>query len=108
MTALTLSENNLNGSIHALVNLKVLEWLYLNDNNFSGNIPDGFCDMYALYEFSLRGNPYLTGTIPQCIGNTNINHLEIGDTSIYGEIPDSICNLRKLNDLMLSGMELGT
>jgi len=80
--------------------------LVLEDNNFSGVIPEDIFFMGTIGILSLAGNN-LTSAIPSNIGNmTSIVLLDLAGNSLSGEIPASISSLRSLQLLDLSRNQL--
>jgi serine/threonine protein kinase len=123
---LVLYGNSLYGTIPAgLGNISTIREIYLNDNEFTGPVPN---DMFLRADLvNLDGN-VLTGTIPSSFGSTleslylSGNHLDgtlpptMGSSSlqsvdfstnwITGKIPVSLCEL-DLFSLMLGNNKLG-
>ncbi|KAL6188747.1 hypothetical protein ACLB2K_040138 [Fragaria x ananassa] len=69
MTALSdiwLGNNNLSGPIPDLSQLKILETLHLEDNQFSGAIPSSLGNIESLRELFLQNNN-LTGQVPNSL-----------------------------------------
>eukprot|EP01084_Bolivina_argentea_P149116 260565_1 len=78
LTFLELSNNNLFGSMNVLTNCSLLTFLFCDNNNFSGEIPNEFCNFTALGMLSIQNNTNMLGTIPSCIGNLkNLKTLRI-------------------------------
>ncbi|ESQ31280.1 hypothetical protein EUTSA_v10005698mg, partial [Eutrema salsugineum] len=130
---ITLSRNNLNGTInpaslslcsqvHVLIlnvnnfsgklpefspefrNLRVLE---LESDLFSGEIPERYGRFTALQILNLNGNP-LSGTVPAFLGNlTELTRLELAYIGFEpGQIPTTFGNLTKLTYLRLTHSNL--
>jgi hypothetical protein len=69
-----------------------LRLLYLNNNSFSGDIPNIFGDMMQLEDFLFYGNPNLEGTIPPSLCQTSdslVTPLE--DQVTVTSLPNVIC-----------------
>ena len=75
--------------IYSLINL---EYLYLSDNPFTGEISQEIQNLINLQHLDLSNNE-LTGEIPSEIGQlTNLNQLYLDDNQLNGLIPEEICN----------------
>ncbi|CAI0546281.1 unnamed protein product [Linum tenue] len=77
--------------------------LYLQDNKFSGSIPENFgCDMQELQILSLRNNR-VSGEIPDCWYHSFMFWaIDVSNNSLTGKIPASFGSLRSLSILLLS------
>ena len=88
VTYLALWENNLRGTLPAeLGNLDQLTELPLQDNYLTGSIPDlgGLTNLTLLRMW----NNQLTGKIPASLSNlTNLRYLELWENQLTGPIPD--------------------
>ncbi len=131
ITHISLSENNLSGTIPPEIgNLKYLYLLYLWGNKLEGIIPPGLGKLSVLNRLSLSQN-YLTGGIPRELGNlkslrmfycrsnklsgsippeigklANLEDVTLRDNNLSGRIPPEIGKLTKLMYLYLYGNEL--
>ena len=107
VTALSLIENNLDGSIpRELGNLSNLEALILVDNQLSGSIPPELGQLSNLEGLGLSSNQ-LTGTIPPQLGKlSNLEGLGLGSNQLTGTIPPELGNLFALEFLWLYGNQL--
>ncbi|KAL1201677.1 Protein NSP-INTERACTING KINASE 2 [Cardamine amara subsp. amara] len=86
----------------AVAELKCLADLYLNVNNFSGEIPAEIGSMAGLQVMDLCCNS-LTGEIPKNIGSLkNLNVLSLQHNKLTGEVSWSLGNLSMLSRLDLS------
>ncbi|KAM3324881.1 hypothetical protein P3S67_000005 [Capsicum chacoense] len=132
LTKLSLGGNFLIGSIPAsLGNLNNLSYLYLYDNQLSGQFLLGDLKNFntlALYNNQLSGpipselgnlkslnylllhNNQLSGPIPSELRNLkNPNHLVLSNNkNLFGPIPSELGNLKKLNNLELSDNQLSS
>ncbi len=104
ISALMLSENNLNGqirnSISALVDLSELS---LSSNSLYGQIPEGLTELTNLTRLSLQRNA-LSGVVPENIGNlSELRTLNLFSNQLIGTLPDSIGSLEFLSFFTLSG-----
>lgn len=64
-----------------------VQTLALVNNNLNGTIPDEFCDLSGLEYIYLNKN-LLTGNLPSCIGNAvSINSINLSDNHMEGLFP---------------------
>jgi Leucine-rich repeat (LRR) protein len=101
---LSVEFNSITGRIPHVIGerLHKLQYLYLNDNYFTGSLPASLGKLSALELFVVRLNR-LTGPIPPELGNlTELTNLQLFENELTGTIPLSLCNLTKLTDLALS------
>uniref|UniRef100_A0A5B7AE34 non-specific serine/threonine protein kinase n=1 Tax=Davidia involucrata TaxID=16924 RepID=A0A5B7AE34_DAVIN len=103
------SSNNLSGSIPLELcsdprnSLKVL---YLQNNMFTGPIPESLSNCSELVSLDLSFN-YLTGTVPSSLGSlSKLRDLIIWLNKLHGEIPKELTNIRTLENLILDFNEL--
>ncbi|XP_027184270.1 receptor-like protein EIX2 [Coffea eugenioides] len=97
---LYLSHNFLAGHIPQLQ--RVLSVLALNDNRFTGTIPEDLCKSENLSELDLSNN-LLSGRVPLCLGNLrDLQYLFLANNSLSGQIPSSLGNLWGLSYLHLN------
>ncbi|KAJ7947134.1 Receptor-like protein kinase [Quillaja saponaria] len=100
---LDLSSNNFTGILpsdmcHAIPKL---EFLYLNQNHFSGKLPSGWHECKELIHIYMFENRFM-GYIPTEIGNsTLLQVLALSSNSLQGSIPREIGDLRNLQFLLL-------
>ncbi|KAK9054871.1 hypothetical protein SSX86_025950 [Deinandra increscens subsp. villosa] len=89
LTILSLRSNFLNGSLPTdVLSLPSLSNLYLNRNQFSGDIPASFSSQLVTLDLSFNS---LTGNIPLSIQNlTNLNYLNVSNNQLNGSIPESL------------------
>ena len=99
LTSLSLRSNTLRGNIpNDILSLPSLRFIYLQHNNFSGDIPDYFPPRLVFLDLSYNS---FTGQIPASIQNlTNLTGLNLQNNSLRGPIPD--VNLPTLKNLDLS------
>ncbi|XP_071928230.1 receptor-like protein EIX2 [Coffea arabica] len=110
ISGLDLSHNFLTGHIPQLevgqTVVPALSSLYLNDNRFTGTIPENLCKWESLSELDLSNN-LLSGSVPLCLGNLrDLWVLNLANNSLSGQIPSSLGNLRRLDALHLNGNKL--
>ncbi|XP_027177222.1 receptor-like protein EIX2 [Coffea eugenioides] len=80
-----------------------LSSLLLNDNRFTGTIPEDLCKSEYLSELDLSNN-LLSGRVPLCLGNLRyLDTLNLANNSLSGQIPSSLGNLWRLDALHLNG-----
>ena len=117
VAGLSLSENELTGSIPAVIgNLANLRILRLDGNQFSGPIPVELGILIGLEELSLGhgendffdpGDDGLTGAIPPELGDLrNLAALNLRGHDLTGPIPAALGNLTNLRWLNLGGNSL--
>jgi len=94
---LALQNNNFTGEIPSGIfeapNIRIV---YLSDNQFQGPIPENFGDARLLKDLYLDGNQ-LTGTVPEVGVNQlqQLTELLLEDNQLTGQVPASICALRE-------------
>ncbi|KAJ9547536.1 hypothetical protein OSB04_020079 [Centaurea solstitialis] len=97
LTILSLHSNFLNGSLPLdILSLPSLTNIYLNKNDFSGEIPSALSSQ--LVTLDLSSNSF-TGNIPTSIQNlTNLNTLNLQRNSLTGSIPNlQLSGLNRFN-----------
>lgn len=103
VTRLTLSKNQLSGSIPPeLGDLFSLKLLYLSSNKLSGPIPPELGNLSSLTSLALSNNQ-LSGSIPPDLGIlSDLTLLYLSRNRLNGSIPSEFGNLSKLKSLDLS------
>lgn len=105
---LRLEDNQLSGNIPSeLGNLSNLGWLGLINNQFSGSIPPELGNLSNLWYFGLSNNQ-LNGNIPPELSNlSNLIYLYLDNNQLSGPIPKlssfSSLEVLRLSDNQLSG-----
>ncbi|GLU02628.1 hypothetical protein SLE2022_198730 [Rubroshorea leprosula] len=97
LTTLSLRSNLLNGALPSdVTSLPSLSHLYLQHNNFSGDLPANFS--YQLNVLDLSFNSF-TGNIPETVQNlTLLTGLSLQENNLSGSIPDlKLPGLKHLN-----------
>ncbi|KAH7861324.1 hypothetical protein Vadar_024601 [Vaccinium darrowii] len=86
-----LSNNNLSGKLSPIAfNLTTLGRLYLDRNNFSGNIPESL-SLITLGTLDVSDN-HFSGDLPRWIGNlTSLDELLMPKNHFHGSIPLEFC-----------------
>ncbi|XP_050367585.1 probable inactive receptor kinase At5g58300 [Argentina anserina] len=103
LKVLSLRSNRLSGSLPSdITSLPMLQYLYVQRNNFSGDIPSTFPLQLNVLDLSFNS---FTGNIPQMMRNlTRLTTLYLQNNSLSGPIPD--LDLPKLKRLDLSDNHL--
>lgn len=85
--------------------LTALEYFALNNNNFTGTLPETLGNLVLLKRMNITSNPGISGNIPSWIGNlTALERLSFsGMTGLSGELPAELFLLTSLTDLNLVG-----
>ncbi|KAH0704808.1 hypothetical protein KY290_019830 [Solanum tuberosum] len=102
LTSFSASSAHLGGVISPEVfrDLSNLEFLYLDENNFEGGIPETLWDG-SLQELALSLNKF-NGSISEKIGGSlQINYIDLSVNKLTGQLPRSVGRLKNLNKLFL-------
>ncbi|PIN20820.1 Serine/threonine protein kinase [Handroanthus impetiginosus] len=97
LMVLSLRSNLLRGNLPSdVLSLPSLRYLFLQHNNFSGDIPTSLSPRLAVLDLSFNS---LTGSIPLTIRNlTQLTALNLNNNSLSGSIPDlGFTHLRRFN-----------
>ncbi|KAK4483048.1 hypothetical protein RD792_010224, partial [Penstemon davidsonii] len=97
LRVLSLRSNRLNGTLPSdILSLPSLHYLFLQNNNFSGEIPSSLSPQLNVLDLSFNS---LTGEIPLIIRNlTQLTTLRLQNNSLSGSIPNlGLTRLRHLN-----------
>ncbi|XP_059641887.1 probable inactive receptor kinase At5g58300 [Cornus florida] len=97
LTSLSLRSNHLSGSLPLdILSLPSLNYIYLQQNNLSGDIPSSFSPRLNVLDLSFNS---FTGNIPISIHNlTHLTGLSLENNSLSGLIPDlKLLRLQHLN-----------
>ncbi|XP_075666491.1 receptor-like protein 14 isoform X2 [Castanea sativa] len=98
---LDLSHNLLDGSL-PLWSSTQLKHLHLEENNFSGSIPEPFLNMSELRTLDISDNK-LSGSIPSAISKaSNLRILLLGGNQLSGNISTQLCQLTNITLMDLS------
>ena len=103
---IVLSYNRLSGVISRIGNLTGLQYLKLDNNNFSGRIPPEIGKLTDLTVLSLNGNNFMGDIPPEICNCVNLTTLNLGNNSLTGFIPKQIGQLVNLDYLVLADNEL--
>lgn len=132
LRSLSLAQNHLNSTLASIVGLSSLQFLYLDNNRFTGLVDEAFLsDMGRLVQVDLSSNqleandipvhlfqyPFLEvldlgdnslmGSIPVNIPeNTVLQFLSFSDNILTGSLPDSITQLKALQHLDITGNDM--
>ena len=100
---ISFNENSISGNINrSIQNFTSLQHFDLSLNKLSGVIPDTLYDCDKLDYFNLTGNPQLSGSLSNQLGNLyRLRVLSIGSCNLSYTVPSSIGNLSKLEYLYL-------
>ncbi|KAK1351505.1 putative inactive receptor kinase [Heracleum sosnowskyi] len=103
LTILSLRSNGLTGSLpDDILSLPSLRYIYLQKNNFSGDIPSSFSNKLEIIDLSFNS---FTGSIPIAVENlTNLTGLSLQNNFLTGSIP--LLKPPKLEYLNLSNNQL--
>ncbi|KAF8402188.1 hypothetical protein HHK36_013140 [Tetracentron sinense] len=98
---------NITGTFPELLfDLPVLDFVYIENNKLSGQLPIKIGRLSRLGALSFAGN-WFSGTIPSSISElTQLGQLKLSRNLLSGEIPDGIRRLKNLNVLNLDGNRL--
>ncbi|MCO5596533.1 hypothetical protein L7F22_050598 [Adiantum nelumboides] len=111
---LDLAQNQLNGPLPyssdgnsavnaGLDNLTKAGHFHLNNNSFSGAIPDSICHSGMSLVHLILDSNRLTGTIPEELGQCgSLLILKLNNNQLRGAIPDQISMLSNITELQLS------
>ncbi|KAF3677134.1 putative protein IQ-DOMAIN 14-like [Capsicum annuum] len=102
LTAFYATSANLGGVISPEVfrGLSNLEFLYLDDNKFEGEIPETLW-IGSLQELALSLNMF-NGSISEKIGGCHeINYIDLSVNKLSGQIPKSVGRLKNLKNILL-------
>ncbi|CAL1402555.1 unnamed protein product [Linum trigynum] len=103
-SVLYLQDNKFSGSIPENFGklMPRLQKVYLSQNQLVGKIPSSMCDMQELQILSLRNNR-VSGEIPDCWYHSFMFWaIDVSNNSLTGKIPASFGSLRSLSILLLS------
>lgn len=105
---LDVSDNNLGGILQQNIfqNLTQLTHLYLDGNDFEGQVPMSLWSLRNLTTLILGGNRF-NGSLPEDIGRCDqLTHLNLSGNILTGLIPNSVSYLRNLKVLYLNKNKL--
>ncbi|KAM0002394.1 putative non-specific serine/threonine protein kinase [Helianthus debilis subsp. tardiflorus] len=105
---LVLNNNQFSGLVpQTLFNQSSIRRIQLSFNSFSGTLPDDMCDqLVKLRLFFISGNKF-TGPIPSSINKCRqLRYLSMSTNNFNGSIPREIGNLTLLKELFLGENDL--
>ncbi|KAJ1703421.1 hypothetical protein LUZ63_003200 [Rhynchospora breviuscula] len=80
----------------------LVESIDLSANNFIGELPEFFGNLFKLQNLNLSGNHFI-GKIPSNLGNMkSLESLDLSMNDLFGEIPQTLSKLTSLSYLNLS------
>ena len=96
--------NNVTGTIpFELSFLSNMEFLVLSLNEISGTIPPSIGDMALLKELLIDRCPWLSGVIPNSLGNLqSLEFVSLWNNNLSGTLPESLTRLPNLKVLQLA------
>nr|GLL41020.1 systemin receptor SR160-like [Ipomoea trifida] len=103
LESLVLKNTSLSGNnIPELMSFKILSYLDLSANNFSGNFPS-FRDCSSLLHLDLSSNKF-SGNIGASLSScSNLDFLDLSNNKFSGELPvETLLNMTSLKTLVLS------
>ena len=87
----------------------MLEGLYLELNNRSGELPDNIDDLLPNIQRLFLNNNKLTGTIPTSVSNaTRLSRLSLAFNQLIGSVPATLGKLYELEELLLHNLTVRT
>ncbi|KAL4333083.1 hypothetical protein GQ457_07G018470 [Hibiscus cannabinus] len=105
LITLNLSHNSFNGSFDVSNSRNLLE-LYVDNNDFSGEIPERFGEISELGILHMQGN-HFHGSIPRALASLRgLESLDLSGNNLTGTIPLQLQNLQFLASLNLSFNQL--
>ena len=98
---LYLGHNNLSGSFSSMLNQTRLQTLWMQDNAFSGAIPDTFVQLSFLQDLNISNNQ-IRGNLPSNIGKlSRLESLNLATNQLTGTLPQSFGQLNRITRLDL-------
>ena len=106
LDALFLNDNKFSGQIPNTIGSFPGEYLVLANNHLSGSIPDSLASAIQLKEFLASGNR-LPGSIPDAIGYLpNLELFDVSNNKLTGTVPEMLCASKSLQSIVLTGNKL--
>lgn len=104
--ALFLNNNKFSGELPNSIGAFPGLYLSLANNKLTGSIPSTLANAASLNEVLFLGNK-LTGTIPQGLGSlANLTIFDVTDNNLTGPVPEDLCASKSLTTLALKGNKL--
>uniref|UniRef100_A0A7N2M2S1 Uncharacterized protein n=1 Tax=Quercus lobata TaxID=97700 RepID=A0A7N2M2S1_QUELO len=102
---LDLRNNLLQGPFPTL-NFLSMQYLFVSNNKFTGEIPSSICNASALDILDLSHNN-LSGMIPKCLVHSNVlSVLDLRMNSLHGTIPATFSTRNRFRNINLNGNQL--
>ncbi|KAI9194789.1 hypothetical protein LWI28_009205 [Acer negundo] len=102
LSNISVSNNQLMGTITSIGSIHSLEFLDLSRNNFHGSIPSGLLSLKNLVFLNLSANNF-QGTLPSGFDNLGrLKYLDLGDNGFQGDIMNLVLQFGSMVHLDLS------
>ncbi|XP_024966104.1 receptor-like protein 7 [Cynara cardunculus var. scolymus] len=100
---LDLSGVDISSSVpHFMANFSSLSSIVLFNCSLQDEFPWAVLQLPKLKFLDVASNPSLSGSFPEFLNNSLLEHLDVLDTSFFGIVPESISNLHHLTFLRLT------
>jgi Leucine-rich repeat (LRR) protein len=100
---LDLSLNNLEGVFSEIKFPKVLVYMNLTDNHFTGSLPENIAHRLPNISHLLLGNNLINESIPKSLCKINsMYNIDLSRNKLVGNIPDCWNSTQRLNEINLS------
>ncbi|KAJ9177438.1 hypothetical protein P3X46_012659 [Hevea brasiliensis] len=94
------SQNNLTGNLPEKIAAMQLQSLNLNDNHFTGEIPEVLALNPNLSELKIFNNSF-TGKLPANLGRySDLENFDVSTNNFSGELPQYLCHRNKLQTVI--------
>ncbi|CAB9497544.1 Receptor-like kinase [Seminavis robusta] len=103
LTSLSLTNNHLTGLLPPLEGLRELEYLDVQQNQFTGTIPSAWWSLSTLTHLNVEYNLMSVGSLPSEIGQlSNLEALLLSGAGVTGTVPTEVLTLPNLGWLILA------